>query len=145
MKLNKIAEKTYSFQDAIISSIYFKQDKTFLFTVERIGYCTVFTHQKNVLTMSNEIEDIYNGMKPINNSVDTYSDLNEDQIELVNYIFNPMEHEITANQISDEIHDEVLIALNKYLETKSDEDYAFFKEVLDRECAQDLAEELAIS
>lgn len=147
MKLNKIAPSTYSFKDAVVSSVYDKTDKTFLFTVERIGYYTTVSTQKNILVMSNEIEKVYNSMTEVDNSIDIDWDLSEDQAALRQYIrsFNPMEHEITPVEPISEIQDEVLIALNKYLETKADEDYAQFKAVLDWECAQDLAEELAIA
>lgn len=147
MKLNKIAPSTYSFKDAVVSSVYDKTDKTFLFTVERIGYYTTVSTQKNILVMSNEIEKVYNSMTEVDNSIDIDWDLSEDQAALRQYIrsFNPMEHEITPVEPISEIQDEVLIALNKYLETKADEDYAQFKAILDWECAQDLAEELAIA
>lgn len=147
MKLNKIAPSTYSFKDAVVSSVYDKTEKNFIFTVERIGYYTAMTTQKNILVMSNEIEKIYLSMNEVDNSVDIDWDLSEDQAALRQFIrsFNPMEHEITSVEPISEIQDEVLIALNKYLETKADEDYAQFKAVLDWECAQDLAEELAIA
>lgn len=147
MKLNKIAPSTYSFKDAVVSSVYDKTEKNFIFTVERIGYYTAMTTQKNILVMSNEIEKIYLSMNEVDNSVDIDWDLSEDQAALRQFIrsFNPMEHEITSVEPINETQDEVLIALNKYLETKADEDYAQFKAVLDWECAQDLAEELAIA
>jgi hypothetical protein len=147
MKLNKIAPSTYSFKDAVVSSVYDKTEKNFIFSVERIGYYTTVSTQKNILVMSNEIEKIYNSMNEVDNSIDIDWDLSEDQAHLVKFIrsFNPMEHEITSVEPISEIQDEVLIALNKYLETKADEDYAQFREILDWECAQDLAEELVIA
>lgn len=147
MNLTKIAQSTYSFKDAVISSVYNKEDKNFLYTVERNGYYTATSIQKSILTMSNEIEKVYNTMKEIESSVDIDWDLTDAELALANYIrsFNPEQDEVVPVNEIGETQDEVLIALNQYLTTESEEDYSSFRDALDWECAQDLAEELAIS
>jgi len=147
MKLTKIAQSTYSYKDAVISSVYNKQIKTFLFTVERIGYYTATSVQKSILTMSNQIESVYNSMTEIVSAVDIDDDLNDAELALAEFIrsYNPEQDEVVSVREIGETQDEVLIALNQYLATESAEDYNTFRDALDWECSQDLAEELAIS
>jgi len=148
MKITKISTGTYSFQDAIISSVYDKQDKTFLFTVERNGYYTATSVHKNILIFSNQIETIYNSMKEIENEIDIDSDLTEVELALAEFIrkYNPETDEVVPTQKeATETQDEVLLALNKYLATEAEEDYSAFRDALEFEFSQDLAEELAIS
>lgn len=147
MKLNKIAPATYSFKDAVVSSVYNKEDKTFLFTVERTGYYTATSVQKNILVMSNNIESVYNSMTEITNDVDIDGDLTDAELALAEFIrsYNPDQDEVVSVREIGETEDEVLLALNQYLTTESEEDYTAFREALDWECSQDLAEELAIS
>lgn len=147
MKLTKISTGTYSFKDSVVSSVYNKENKTFLFTVERIGYYTATSIQKSILTMSNQIESIYNSMTEIVNTVDIDADLSEMELSLADYIrsYNPSEEDIISSREIGETQDEVLIALNQYLATEAEEDYSAFREALEFEFSQDLAEELAIS
>ena len=132
MKLTKIAQSTYSFKDSVISSVYNKQDKTFLFTVERIGYYTHTSAQKNILVMSNEIEKIYNNMVEIIHSNNIDADLNEAELALAEFIrsYNPEQDELVSVREIGETQDEVLIALNQYLATEAEEDYTAFREAL---------------
>jgi hypothetical protein len=146
MKLTKISTGAYSFKDSVISSVYNKENKTFLFTVERIGYYTATSIQKNILTMSNEIEKIYNSMAEVvyNNNID--ADLNDAELALAEYIrsYNPEQDEVVSSREITETQDEVLIALNHYLATEKEEDYTAFRDALEFEFSQDLAKELAI-
>lgn len=149
MKLNKIAPATYSFKDAVVSSVYNKTDKTFLFTIERNGYYTATSIQKNILVMSNQIESVYNSMTEIISDIDIDidADLTEAELALAEFIrtYNPEQEEIVSVREIGETQDEVLIALNQYLTTEAEEDYSAFRDALEFEFSQDLAEELAIS
>lgn len=147
MKLNKIAPATYSFKDAVVSSVYNKTDKTFLFTIERMGFYTATTTQKNILVMSNEIENIYNSMTEIVTATGIDDDLTEAELALADFIrtYNPDQEEVVSSRDIGETQDEVLIALNQYLTTEAEEDYSAFRDALEFEFSQDLAEELAIS
>jgi len=147
MKLNKIAPATYSFKDAVVSSVYNKTDKTFLFTIERMGYHTSISAQKNILTMSNQIESVYNSMTEVVTATDIDDDLTEAELALAEFIrtYNPEQEEIVSVREIGETQDEVLIALNQYLATEAEEDYSAFRDALEFEFSQDLAEELAIS
>lgn len=147
MKLNKIAPATYSFKDAVVSSVYNKTDKTFLFTIERMGYHTSISAQKNILTMSNQIESVYNSMTEVVTATDIDDDLTEAELALAEFIrtYNPEQEEIVLVREIGETQDEVLIALNQYLATEAEEDYSAFRDALEFEFSQDLAEELAIS
>jgi hypothetical protein len=147
MKITKISTGTYSFNDAIISSVYNKEDKTFLFTIERSGFYTVTSIQKNILVMSNNIESVYNSMNEISTDIDIDEDLTEAELALANFIrsYNPETDEVVSIREAEETRDEVLLALNKYLSTEADEDYSAFRNALEFEFSQDLAEELVIS
>jgi hypothetical protein len=147
MKLNKIAPATYSFKDAVVSSVYNKTDKTFLFTIERMGFYTATTTQKNILTMSNQIESVYNSMTEVVTATDIDDDLNDAELALAEFIrtYNSEQEEIVSVREIGETQDEVLIALNQYLATEAEEDYSAFRDALEFEFSQDLAEELAIS
>lgn len=134
MKLTKIAEKTYTFNDATVTSVYNKADRLFIFNINRIGYCASISIQKSILTMSNEIESIYNGMKPIEieSTVDIDSDLTDEELALAQFIrfYNPDQDEVISVKEIGETHDEVLIALNQYLTTETEEDYVSFLDSL---------------
>ena len=147
MKLNKISNNTYSFQDAVVSSVYNKEEKNFLFTVERMGYYTATSIQKNILIMSNQIESVYNSMTEIMTESGIDNDLTEAELALANYIrsYNPLVEDTISSREIGETQDEVLIALNQYLATEAEEDYTAFRDALEFEFSQDLAEELAIS
>ena len=147
MKLNKISNNTYSFQDAVVSSVYNKEEKNFLFTVERMGYYTATSIQKNILIMSNQIESVYNSMTEIVAATNIDDDLNEAELALAEFIrsYNPEQEEVVSSRDIGETQDEVLIALNQYLTTEAEEDYSAFRDALEFEFSQDLAEELAIS
>jgi len=147
MKITKISTGTYSFNDAIISSVYNKEDKTFLFTIERGGFYTVTSIQKNILVMSNNIESVYNSMNEISTDIDIDEDLTEAELALASFIrsYNPETDEVVSIREAEETRDEVLLALNKYLSTEADEDYSSFRNALEFEFSQDLAEELVIS
>ena len=149
MKITKISTGTYSFNDAIISSVYNKEDKTFLFTIERSGFYTVTSIQKNILVMSNNIESVYNSMNEISTDIDIDidEDLTEAELALANFIrsYNPETDEVVSIREAEETRDEVLLTLNKYLSTEADEDYSAFRNTLEFEFSQDLAEELVIS
>ena len=147
MKLNKISNNTYSFKDAVVSSVYNKEEKNFLFTVERMGYYTATSIQKNILIMSNQIESVYNSMTEIVAATNIDDDLNEAELALAEFIrsYNPEQEEVVSSRDIGETQDEVLIALNQYLTTEAEEDYSAFRDALEFEFSQDLAEELAIS
>jgi len=147
MKLTKIAPATYSFKDAVVSSVYNKEEKNFLFTVERMGFYTATTTQKNILTMSNQIESVYNSMTEIVAVTNIDDDLTEAELALAEFIrsYNPEQEEVVSSRDIGETQDEVLIALNQHLATEAEEDYSAFREALEFEFSQDLAEELAIS
>ena len=147
MKLTKISAGTYSFQDSVVSSVYNKEEKNFLFTVERMGYYTATSIQKNILIMSNQIESVYNSMTEIVAATNIDDDLNEAELALAEFIrsYNPEQEEVVSSRDIGETQDEVLIALNQYLTTEAEEDYSAFRDALEFEFSQDLAEELAIS
>ena len=86
-------------------------------------------------------------MTEIVNTVDIDADLSEMELSLADYIrsYNPSEEDIISSREIGETQDEVLIALNQYLATEAEEDYSAFREALEFEFSQDLAEELAIS
>ena len=87
-------------------------------------------------------------MKEIENEIDIDSDLTEVELALAEFIrkYNPETDEVVPTQKeATETQDEVLLALNKYLATEAEEDYSAFRDALEFEFSQDLAEELAIS
>lgn len=142
MKLNKIATATYSFKDAVVSSVYNKTDKTFLFTIERMGFYTATTTQKNILVMSNEIENIYNNMTEVVTATDIDDDLTEAELALAEFIrtYNPDQEEVVSSRDIGETQDKVLIALNEYLATETEEDYSAFIDAMGFVFSQELAE-----
>lgn len=139
MKLTKISTGTYSFLDAVVTSVYNKQDKTFSFTVERIGFNPTTSIQKNILTMDNQIESIYNSMtEVVNLEVDIDADLSDDELALAEFIrsYNPQQEDVVEVKDIGETQDEILMALNQFLCTESDEDYSIFKDILNEELAE---------
>ena len=135
MKLNKIAPTTYSFKDAVVSSVYNKTDKTFLFTIERMGFYTATTTQKNILTMSNQIESVYNSMTEVVTATDIDDDLNDAELALAEFIrkYNPETEETAIVKNLPESQDEVLASIKNYLTSESEEDYVLFREALAEE------------
>jgi hypothetical protein len=139
MKLTKISTGTYSFLDAVVVSVYNKQDKTFSFTVERIGFNPTTSIQKNILTMDTQIESIYNSMtEVVNLEVDIDADLSDYELALAEFIrsYNPQQEDVVEVEDIGETQDEILMALNQFLSTESDEDYSIFKDILNEELAE---------
>mgnify|MGYP006269094487 CR=1 FL=1 len=137
MKLSKISNGVYSFKDAVVSSLYNKQEKTFSFTVERIGYYPHSSNQKNILVMDNQIESIYNSMEEIVTASNEDLELTDAELALADYIrsYNPDNDVMSRQEISEATNDPVLMALNMVLETNIEEDYYLFRRALASELA----------
>jgi hypothetical protein len=151
MKITKISANHYTFNEATVSSVYNKEDKSFTFTINRDGFQTITSVQKNLLVFDSIVESFYNGMVPVVvesslDLVDIDGDLTEDELMLANYIrsFTPEANTTTILDLP-ESQDDVLLALNAFLSSDSEDDYASFRDALDSECAAAMVEELAIS
>jgi hypothetical protein len=139
--LTKINNNHYTFNGFTILSSYDSQDKTFTFNVVQEDYIPEKVVVKSFIEFKNKVAGICAGMiKQIEiKSVDIDSDLTEDELALAEFIrsYKPEQEDVVPIWEIGETEDEILIALNKYLETEEEEDYNDFRAAL--------AEELAIN
>ena len=129
----------YAFQEATVSSVYIKDSKSFVFEIHRVGFETLVVQEKNILVLSNKIAAFYNSMKEVRqiveSSVDIDADLTDEELALAEFIrsYNPEAEETVLVKNITETQDEVLISLNQYLTSESEEDYVLFREALAEE------------
>jgi len=137
--LTKIDNNHYTFNGFTILSSYDSQDKTFTFNIIQENYIPEKVIVKSFIEFRNKVADICAGMiKQIKiKSVDIDSDLTEDELALAEFIrsYKPEQEDVVPIREIGETEDEILIALNKYLETEEEEDYNDFRAALEEELA----------
>ena len=74
----------------------------------------------------------------VNLEVDIDADLSDYELALAEFIrsYNPQQEDVVEVEDIGETQDEILMALNQFLSTESDEDYSIFKDILNEELAE---------
>jgi hypothetical protein len=129
--LIKNEDGSYTYGEfVVLAPVYDQSTKKHIFNILRNG-CVPIRHDGNFLTLKNSIKRLTDGVVPSERTeVFSLGELLADETTPVEAVETAPEAPETTER---ETTDPLLLALRKLVASKSDEDYAIFKTLLDEE------------